>query len=361
MTIAIASSKISRFWSSHPNNNLATLLSLSLLLIFSLAFNAHAGQATLAWDQVSDAAVAGYKLHYGTQSRQYSSAVDAGNSTSHVMSNLQAGTTYYFVVTAYDATGIESGYSNEVSYAVPAPDATLPVVTSFIVPSAATSLTVSVTAFTASDNVGVTGYLLSQTSSKPAPSDTGWTASPPTSYTFSISGNRTLYAWAKDAAGNVSDPVSTTIALTVKTGDILWRNISTGKNALWYVDGANLTGGAYLSSEDPTDNWIIVGRADFNGDGKLDILWRNTATGKNALWYMNGANVTGGAYLPSEDPTDNWTIVGTGDFNGDGKPDILWRNTTTGANRIWFMNGASLLSSASLPAEPDQNWKIAGR
>ena len=31
----------------------------------------------------------------------------------------------------------------------------------------------------------------------------------------------------------------------------------------------------------------------------------------------------------------NWKVVGTGDFNGDGKSDILWRNTSTGENAIW--------------------------
>ena len=31
----------------------------------------------------------------------------------------------------------------------------------------------------------------------------------------------------------------------------------------------------------------------------------------------------------------NWKIVGTGDFDGDGKSDIFWRNTSTGENAIW--------------------------
>ena len=40
------------------------------------------------------------------------------------------------------------------------------------------------------------------------------------------------------------------------------------------------------------------------------------------------------ADLPSE-PDLNWRIVGAADFNSDGKPDILWRNFATGANMVW--------------------------
>ena len=80
---------------------------------------------------------------------------------------------------------------------------------------------------------------------------------------------------------------------------------------------------------------------DFNSDGKPDILWRNTATGENAYWYMNGTTIIGSASILTL-PDQNWTIVGTGDFNSDGKPDILWRNTATGENAYWYMNGTTI-------------------
>ena len=82
--------------------------------------------------------------------------------------------------------------------------------------------------------------------------------------------------------------------------------------------------------------WTIVGVGDFNGDGKPDILWRNTSTGADVVWYMNGATMTSYAAL-SAVTDQTWTIVGVGDLNGDGKPDILWRNTSTGANVVWYM------------------------
>ena len=40
-----------------------------------------------------------------------------------------------------------------------------------------------------------------------------------------------------------------------------------------------------------------------------------------------------------------WNIVGTGDFNGDGKSDLLWRDNL-GNDAMWFMNGTQIASTA---------------
>jgi hypothetical protein len=53
-------------------------------------------------------------------------------------------------------------------------------------------------------------------------------------------------------------------------------------------------------------------------------------------------------------PNTAYTIMGVGDINGGGKPDILWRNTPTGANAVWYIDGVTLSSVADLPTEVDQ-------
>jgi hypothetical protein len=83
-------------------------------------------------------------------------------------------------------------------------DGAAPVITAFSLPATSSSLTVAVDSFTATDNVAVTGYMLTESSMAPAAAAAGWSISPPTHYTFSVAGVATLYAWAKDAAGNVS-------------------------------------------------------------------------------------------------------------------------------------------------------------
>jgi hypothetical protein len=140
--------------------------------------------------------------------------------------------------------------------------------------------------------------------------------------------------------------------------DLLWRNTSTGQNAVWYMNGVTMISGALLPTLGDLD-WSIVGVDDFNADGKPDLVWRNTATGQNAVWYMNGEAMISGALLPAlGDQT--WAIVGTGDFNADNKPDILWRNTETGQNAVWYMSGVTFAGGALLPALGDQSWQIAG-
>jgi hypothetical protein len=66
--------------------------------------------------------IQGYRVYYGTGSRSYDQAkgrgVDAGGGTQIEITNLEAGRTYYFAVTAYDAAQNESDYSAEVSKAV---------------------------------------------------------------------------------------------------------------------------------------------------------------------------------------------------------------------------------------------------
>ncbi len=99
---------------------LSGLLLLLLAILSLLVPAAHAGQVTVAWDPNLEPEVAGYKIYYGTRSGSYTASIDAGNATSILLSGLQDGATYFFAAVAYDASNNESGFSNEITYAVPA-------------------------------------------------------------------------------------------------------------------------------------------------------------------------------------------------------------------------------------------------
>jgi len=129
-----------------------------------------------------------------------------------------AGTTVFGAGWTPDATNPNHGYEivSTNSFTVTAPaDIAVPTVTAFTLPATATSLTIPVSSFTATDNVAVTGYLVTTSATAPAASAAGWTGTAPTTVSAPGAGSVAFYAWAKDAAGNVSAGVSANITITL--------------------------------------------------------------------------------------------------------------------------------------------------
>ncbi len=93
-----------------PVRRYSLVISLFALLGCSPAL---AADITLLWDANSETNLAGYKVYYGTASRTYSAPVVLGKQTTYTLTGLAPGT-YYFAVTAYDTSGSESDFSNEV-------------------------------------------------------------------------------------------------------------------------------------------------------------------------------------------------------------------------------------------------------
>jgi hypothetical protein len=78
-----------------------------------------ASNVTLAWNATSDPEVQGYNCYYGVASRVYIRTIPVGNATTVTLTNLPDGLTYYFAATTYNAAGVESEYSDEVSFTLP--------------------------------------------------------------------------------------------------------------------------------------------------------------------------------------------------------------------------------------------------
>nr|WP_242033465.1 SBBP repeat-containing protein [Phormidium sp. FACHB-592] len=162
------------------------------------------------------------------------------------------------------------------------------------------------------------------------------------------------------------NPTYATIAPNATTGtgtivnddyaQLLWRDSVSGQNVVWQLNGSTLQSSYYIPTlADP--NWQIVSTADFDRDGNADILWRHQTTGENAIWQMNRTGLQSGYYLATIADL-NWRLLGTDDFNGDGTADLLWRNQATGQNAIWQMNGFATQTAALINTVADLNWQI---
>jgi len=145
------------------------------------------------------------------------------------------------------------------------------------------------------------------------------------------------------------------------SNDVLWRNTSTGQVGAWLMSGTAVSGWAWMPTEPPSSGWQIQGIGDFTGDCNADVLWRNATTGQTGVWVMNGSAVVGWVWMPREPPDSHWQIQGVGDFTGDCRPDVLWRNTVTGQTGAWVMNGTAVVGWLWMPTEPPtSDWQIQG-
>ena len=131
--------------------------------------------------------------------------------------------------------------------------------------------------------------------------------------------------------------------------DLLWRNTKSGANQAWL--SAN-SGTLRAVTAVPNTAWSIAGSGDFNGDRVSDIVWRNASTGQNQVWY-SGLSSTVATLGSAPSP---WFIAGIGDFSGDGRDDILWRNPTTGQNSIW--RSANYAAPQAMTTVNSPGWAI---
>ncbi|MDB6024568.1 MAG: hypothetical protein JWM68_791 [Verrucomicrobiales bacterium] len=144
--------------------------------------------------------------------------------------------------------------------------------------------------------------------------------------------------------------------------DVVFQNKTTRKMALWLMDGTNFISGASVANgKVPGAGWRAVSAADFNSDGQVDILF-HTAAGSAGVWIMSGTNFVGSTLLRNGTAMGlGWQIAGTGDFNGDGQTDIVWQHTT-GRVVVWNMDGTTFINAVSLRTGPPAStgWRIRG-
>ncbi len=143
--------------------------------------------------------------------------------------------------------------------------------------------------------------------------------------------------------------------------EILWQHQTQGDVYAWYMDGPNLIRDEHIATVSDDLSWKIVGVGDFNGDGKSDILWHHQQRGEVYVWFMDGTSYVRDQHIRTVGDDLNWKIVGVGDFNGNGKPDILWHHQQRGDVYVWFMDGTTFVRDQHIRTiNDDLLWKIVG-
>jgi hypothetical protein len=120
---------------------------------------------------------------------------------------------------------------------------------------------------------------------------------------------------------------------------MFWQNTSSGDVGEWIT---NTTG--QISAAPALGNasgYTILGAGDFTGNGTSDIFWE-LGNGEVGEWQMTNGQITNAPLLG----TTTLNIVAFGDFTGNNIDDVFWQNGSNGAIGEWLLNSSGAIQAA---------------
>ncbi|MDZ4828972.1 MAG: VCBS repeat-containing protein, partial [Phycisphaerae bacterium] len=173
---------------------------------------------------------------------------------------------------------------------------------------------------------------------------------------FRNSATSNIHAWIMDGVTRTAGGIIASAAglETIGTGDLdgdgksdlVFRNAS-GLVSAWLLNGfAIVTQGNLTNAPAIGSAFVISAIGDLDGDGRADLVWRNTSTGQVNAWLLEALNRKVGGVLGFIPLV--WTLEATADLNGDTKGDLVWTNSSTGQINGWLMNGLTKVSGGAI-------------
>jgi hypothetical protein len=142
--------------------------------------------------------------------------------------------------------------------------------------------------------------------------------------------------------------------------DLVWQDPATGTSQVWFMGGAQGTTIDSTAGLSGPNTWRIAGAADFDGDGHPDLIWQDPASGTSQVWLMSGAQGTTRIGAAALSLPNAWRIAGAADFDGDGRPELIWQDPMTGMSQVWLMggtHGTTLIGAMALGGAT--GWRLA--
>jgi len=247
---------------------------LQALVLMQFPVLATTTNVTLAWNPSTDSTIAGYNIYYGGTSHTYTNKISVGKATSVTISGLVQGKTYYFAATTYSASGLESAFSSELAYLIPA---NVPIVNQPPTLNAISNLTIT-------ENAGLQTVSLSDVTSGSttenqtlivtvASSDTSLIPNPSVNYTSANTTGSLTFTPMHNADG--------TAIITVTVNDGQARNNTVIRTFTVTV----VTDRAHYSLINPLTNLVaLVGQTN-------TFQAIATRTGLSYQWKFNGTNL----------------------------------------------------------------------
>lgn len=154
--------------------------------------------------------------------------------------------------------------------------------------------------------------------------------------------------WIRSHTGNIGVNASS---------DLFWTNPTLGAWAVWLMADGVSSGGPFGFIYMPSDTGV-VGTGDFNGDGTSDILWQTASTRELRIWWMREGHYVG--YTKPVTPDWGWTIKAVADVNGDKIADIIWQNNSTNLLYVWLMAESGQLATGASIGYLSAGWSLFG-
>lgn len=232
-------------------------------------------------------------------------------------------------------------------------DTAPPVVTSFNAPSRSIGPAISITAFTASDSGGISGYLVTTSATPPTAGAEGWAVTPPALFMVATVGSYTLYPWVKDGYGNVSSLYGSPVTVIVVS-------------PILHTATGGLTSGYCQTWASACDAGYALQNATVGQE-----LWVKKGTytpvepggSRSATFLLNDGVLVYGGFAGTEtnreerNPAANATIL-SGDLNGNDGPGFT--NNSENSYHVVTANGGTLDGVTISGGNADYNDQACG-